>query len=649
MMVQPMLERFRAAGVLSVSDVHLARTLSRLAAEEDPDVSLAVALAARAPRHGHVAVDLTSISESVLTELDEMPTAQEPDEQLTLEWPETQSWLAALAGSPLVSSLASGVAVDSRRPLVLSNGLLYLQRYWAYEQVLAEHLLRRAQAVMPAVPRSGIAATLLTGEGAEQQLVAVDVALHRGLTVLVGGPGTGKTTTVAALLAELLGGLSTVESEGLSVALAAPTGKAAARMGEAFRLAAQQLPPELAARLLTVEASTIHRLLGTRPGPGTSFRHDRRNPLHHDVVIIDESSMVSLPLMTRLVDAVRPEARLVIVGDPGQLASIEAGSVLADLAGPLIDTPAVSAPAVSAPAVSGPAVTAFFETEPADSPIAAGVVLLRHSRRFPPASPLDRVARAITAGDAQGALEVLGDPAAADAPAGALSWIPYTADQGHTIDLLQPLVLASAAEVVRQALLGSELRTEPARLALDSLEAVRVLCAHRLGPFGVDRWNNLVERWLAADGFAVSGWYPGRPVMVTANDYRLGVFNGDLGVVTISDGRPSVAFAAADGIRFVSPHRLESIETVHAMTIHKSQGSEFDHVIVVLPSAESRLATRELLYTAVTRARRRVTVVGTAEMVRAAIGRRVVRSSGLRSALWATPAPRSPTAADGDL
>jgi exodeoxyribonuclease V alpha subunit len=376
--------------------------------------------------------------------------------------------------------------------------------------------------------------------------------------------------------------------------------------------------------LLTVEASTIHRLLGTRPGAAMSFRHDRRNPLHHDVVIIDESSMVSLPLMARLVDAVQPGSRLVIVGDPGQLASVEAGSVLADLAGPLVDPGGSVAGRVTAP-----------------SPLGAGIVVLRHSRRFPPASPLDRLARAITAGDADGALEVLGDPDAAQAPAGALHWIGSAGDQISTVDLLRPLVLPLAAEVVRHAggVPPDADHLQSARSALDSLEAVRVLCAHRLGPFGVDHWNGLVEKWLAADGAQVSGWYPGRPVMITANDYRLGVFNGDLGVVTTVDGRPSVAFAAPEGIRFIAPARLDAVETAHALTIHKSQGSEFDHVIVVLPSADSRLATRELLYTAVTRARRRVTVVGPAEVVRAAITRRVVRSSGLQASLWPPAAP----------
>lgn len=600
------LRPFREAGVLAASDVHIAAALARLARVDDPAVVLAAALAARAPRHGHVAVDLATVSETVLGELVAEAGGFEPPAQLDeLDWPDAASWRAAVDASPLVSrTTAEGT------PLVLHRGLLYLQRYRVYEEAVASQLVRRAVAPVGTIGTgagSATAASLLTGEGADRQLAAVAAALESGLTVLVGGPGTGKTTTVAALLATLIEAESPTGSGPLQVALVAPTGKAAARLGEAFRDAAQRLPAGLASRLADVQASTIHRLLRTRWGTSSSFAHDHHHPLHHDVVIVDESSMVSLPLMARLLDAVRPDARLVLVGDPGQLASVEAGTVLADIAG----------------------------RAGRSGPLSGRVAVLEHSRRFPAGSPLDRLARAVRAGDADAALAVLDDPLASDASAGALSWIPHAGDTAEAVDVVRSIALPAALEV---AALATEGRSGASELvgsdALDALERVRVLCAHRRGPFGVERWNERVESWLNDAGVSTVGWYLGRPLLVTVNDYRLGLYNGDLGVVVAGTQRPVVAFPGPVGVQTFAPARLDAVETVHAMTIHKSQGSEFDHVVVVLPPAASRLATRELLYTAVTRARHHVTVIGDREAVVAAIHRRIVRSSGLGAELW---------------
>lgn len=597
--VAPALTAFAEAGVLTLGEVHLAATLARLAGPmpDDPDhdaVVLAAAFAARASRLGHVGVDLSSVAADVTLD----PSAGDPGDgsvQVTsLPWPDPATWLAKVAASPLVA--ATG---DTVTPLVVHGGLLYLERSRASERAVARALLSRAPDAdgRPVSPAPGIAATLLTGPGSDRQLAAVASSFDARLTVLLGGPGTGKTTTVAALVAALIerGGAP------VSIALAAPTGKAAARLGEAFAEAAVRLPAELAEPLAATPATTIHRLLGTVPlSSGSSasgaargvFRHHGRNPLPHDIVIVDESSMVSLPLMARLLDALRPDARLVIVGDPDQLASVDAGSVLGDLARAAGD----------------------------GSPIAACVTRLEHSRRFPAGSPIAELAEAVRAGDADRAVAVLADPGSAAEEVGRLRWVDRPADDPGAVTTVRDVALGAAAEVGRHAATGE------AAEALAALGRVRVLCAHRTGPAGVERWNRRFEQWLETPP---ERWYVGRPVLVTENDHRNGLYNGDLGVVVVSEGRRTVAFPDPAGVKLIGPARLHAVETTHAMTIHKSQGSEFDEVVVVLPAADSRLATRELLYTAVTRARSTVTVVGDAEAVRAAVERRTVRLSRL--------------------
>ena len=322
--------------------------------------------------------------------------------------------------------------------------------------------------------------------------------------------------------------------------------------------------------------------------------------------------------MAHLLDAVRPDARLVLVGDPGQLASVEAGSVLGDISGPAVDAALTGA------------------TAP-DGPLAACVSVLVQSYRFPAESAVGRFATAVRAGDADGALAVLTapEPTPADATAamvGAggveLRWAP----EGAESDEGEAAVRTAAYEAARRTL--DVAQTGDAAGALEALGEVRVLCAHRRGPYGVAWWNWRFEDWLTGDGPRLAGSYVGRPVLVTANDPLNGVSNGDLGVVVATAAGPRMAFSDPDGPRLLAPSRLESVETVHAMTIHKSQGSEFDEVVVILPPAESRLATRELLYTAVTRARQRVTLVGGEAALRRAIANRVVRQTGLRARLW---------------
>ncbi|TQM43429.1 exodeoxyribonuclease V subunit alpha [Pseudonocardia cypriaca] len=584
---------FNTAGVLDPADVHVAARIGRLGGETDEEVLLAVALAVRAVRLGSVCVDLAAVSHTVLGEGEEIVDVS------ALPWPDPTRWLAACAASVVV---ADGPHEPGGRPLRLVDGLLYLARYWGEEELVRRSLTERAAAAPPDVDLARLRAGLeryFSAPGSERQRLAAAVSVLRRVTVLAGGPGTGKTTTVARLLALL----HDQPGPPPRVALAAPTGKAAARLQEAV---AAELPAELRSR--TPDAATLHRLLGWRPG--RRFRYGRSQRLPFDVVVVDETSMVSLTLMARLLEAVRPEARIVLVGDPDQLASVEAGAVLGDLARAPGQPEASLDTALEAAGVPGGLV---------GGSVINGVVTLRHVWRF--GGAIAEFSRAVQAGDADTAVSLLrgGHPD--------LEFVESDDASGMRGD-----VVAAGRELTEAALRGD------VATALAALERHRVLCAHRRGPYGVTRWSAEIERWLrAALPHAPTGpWYPGRPVLVTANDYDVGLFNGDTGVAVAVPEGLRVAFARGGVPTLHPPARLSEVATVHAMTVHRGQGSQFRRVTVVLPPAESPLLTRELLYTAVTRAAEFVRVVGTEEAVRTAVGRPVSRASGLRHRLAST-------------
>ncbi|SIE42929.1 exodeoxyribonuclease V subunit alpha [Mycobacteroides abscessus] len=542
--------------ILEPADVHVAQRLTALASETDESVELAIALAVRALRGGSVCVDLRAVAAQVDTP--------------SLPWPAADDWLAAVRASPLAGEPPV---------LRLFGDLLYLDRYWREEQQVCTDV----QALMAAAqPRTEVPTyERLFPQGFEEQQAAADIALSQGLTVLTGGPGTGKTTTVARLLALLAEQATAADSPPLRIALAAPTGKAAARLQEAVRLEVNKLDAVDRSRLAGLQATTLHRLLGSRPDTSSRFKHHRGNRLPHDVIVVDETSMVSLTMMARLLEAVRPQTRLLLVGDPDQLASVEAGAVLADL-------------------VEG------LGSE--------RVAALRTSHRFGEA--IGALAAAVRDGDADRAVEVLasGDP-----------HVEWSTDSDGLRDVLVPQALA----------LRAASQAGDAAAALAVLDEHRLLCAHRHGPFGVTHWNRQVERWITEETGEPhwAPWYAGRPILVTANDYGLRLYNGDTGVTVAGpDGLRAVIGAAS-----FATSRLVEVETMHAMTIHKSQGSQANEVTVLLPSEDSRLLTRELFYTAVTRAKQRVRVVGSEAEVRAAIQRQAVRASGLGRRLRHSP------------
>lgn len=556
--VDGVLAAANAAGLVTAADVQVASRVGAIVGEEDEAALLALAVTTGALQEGSVCLDLDRVD-------------------LGEDVPRPDDWSARVGSSALA---AAGV-------LRVERGLVYLDRYAEQEQQVAADLTARLERPAPQVDDAALTTVLdrLFGPDDAEQRAAARAALTGWTTVVTGGPGTGKTHTVARVLAAAV---ALAEQEGRPrprVALAAPTAKAAARLREAIEQASAELDPADAERVGPVQASTLHRLLGHRRGSTSRFAHHRGDPLPHDLVVVDEASMLSLTMTARLLEAVRPQARLVLIGDPDQLASVEAGAVLADI-------------------VRG-----------RPEPVAALTV----GHRFD--AEIGAVASAVRDGDADAALEAL-----------------TSSQRVHLV--ADPWQQRSA--LVRQALdLRAAALDGDGPAALRVLDTHRLLCAHRTGPWGVAAWNRLVEQWLSEET-GQSTWasmYPGRPVLVTRNDYATGLFNGDVGVVLRGvDGLRAQMSAGTRSVQ-MSATRLADVETMHAATVHKMQGSQVERVTLLLPELDSPLLTRELLYTAVTRAQREVTVVGTPEQLRAAVSRPVQRASGLTRRLTGGPAP----------
>ncbi|HLR98818.1 MAG TPA: exodeoxyribonuclease V subunit alpha [Mycolicibacillus parakoreensis] len=583
------LREFNAAGVLEAADVHAAQRITALGGEPEPMVALAVALAVRALRAGSVCVDLPRVAAEITAGTTgtsgtagpgDTPDTADP---AALPWPDPQRWLAAICASPL---LAAGVLH------LHDDRLLYLDRYWREEQQVCTDLLALSSPRPVTTDPAAFDRLFPPGVYGEQRAAAT-VVLSQSVTVLTGGPGTGKTTMVARLLALLAEQAQRDGRTRLRIALAAPTGKAAARLTEAVAEKVAELSAADRDRLAGLQATTVHSLLGWRPGSSVRFRHDRANRLPYDVIIVDETSMVSLTLMARLLEAVRADTRLVLVGDPDQLASVEAGAVLADLVDGLAARP--------------------------DTRVAALVT----SHRF--GASIGALATAIRDGDADRVMALLA------AGGEHLEWVG--GDDGPDPGPRVRAVVVPHALAVRRAAVRGDTAA-----ALAALDTHRLLCAHRDGPHGVAHWNRQIRRWVGeqTDDPPWAPWYAGQPLLITANDYGLGVRNGDTGVVETHGEGLRAVLATAAGPLPVATSRLADVETMYAMTIHKSQGSQVDEVSVLMPSVDSRLLTRELFYTAVTRAQHKVRIIGSEEAIRAALQRRAVRASGLAERLRTT-------------
>jgi exodeoxyribonuclease V alpha subunit len=615
-----LLRAFNDAGVISSVDVQVARRLAALGDVDDPSVLLALALAVRGPRLGHVLVDLATIRETVAVD------TEEPVDLDGLPWPEPVSWRERVAACVLVG--VSGEDDAAALPLRLAGTALYLDRSWREELQVADELRTRGVAAVVGVDLDTLTEGLrrLCPADDPRRRMAVATAVLRRLAVIAGGPGTGKTSAVACVVALLVEQARQAQRPVPLIALAAPTGKAAARLAEAVHDEAErlELEPEVRDVLQAATASTVHRLLGRRADSRSRFRHDRTNRLPHDVVVVDEASMLSLTLMARLLEAVPPEARLILVGDPDQLSSIEAGAVLGDVVGPAAAGPRLGAAARALLGeVTGEEVAAT--DAPEGKGIANSVIVLDRGYRY--GGAIADIAAAVRGGDPDAVIAALA------AGSEDVEWI--VEEDAADGDALEPV----RAEAVRagRAVIGAA-REGDARTALTALGDFRLLCGHRRGPYGVSQWTPRIEEWLAADIGEVGGQgldFPGRPLLITANDYDLDLFNGDTGVVIVAArGGLDAAFERRGEIFEVRPSRLGAVDTVYAMTVHKSQGSQFGTVAVIVPPADSRLLTRELLYTAVTRARKRLIVVASEDAIRAAVSITAVRATGLAARLW---------------
>ncbi|USD36018.1 exodeoxyribonuclease V subunit alpha [Ferrimonas sp. SCSIO 43195] len=657
--------------------------LARLLLEQEPQTSAQVLLAAVWASHqlgrGHLCLDieqLLSLPQQVLALPPEgrKPTQLPLPSALMAQW-SPQSWLPALTQAAVVS--VDGRDQDSSRPLVLSQGRLYLRRYFRYECQVAQGLADRLTplTVEAEALRSQLQSLFAPlksepeqrGDEVHWQSVAAALACRSRFTVISGGPGTGKTTTVVRLLAALQQ-LAMDSGTALRIKLAAPTGKAAARLSESLSGALSQLPQAVAAAIPT-QVSTLHRLLGSRPD-SRQFKHHQGNPLHLDLLVVDEASMVDLEMMAALLAALPPQARLILLGDKDQLASVEAGAVLGDLC------------EQAAQPRYWPATTDYlyshsgYQLQDWQGPGTAleqQIALLRKSHRFDADSGIGHLAQAVNDGQPdranalwhQGWRDLLqrrltaaddsylerlcidgeGEPQEAQRRAMESGCSPrgyghYLGEMHQGLASLEPLAAQCQSPSQWQALFARQ--EQWIKSLLKAFGQFQLLCAVRDGDYGVSGLNQRIASALCRRGLIsqASGWYAGRPVILSRNDYGLKLMNGDVGLclpVWDEQGqrRLRVAFLTAEGgVKTVMPSRLSSVETVYAMTVHKSQGSEFAHTAMVLPASDSPILTRELVYTGITRARHWFTLLTpTPRLFVAAIGRRTVRASGLSQRL----------------
>ena len=632
---QDALLTLRGNQLLRDLDVAIARFLQQQCPQASHEVLLLAAFTSQQQASGHLCLDLGN------DELDRQLWGNAPPDGIRTLLPGGPGdWLRALQGSPLVSD-------NGTTPLVLEGPRLYLRRNWAQEVAVAEAIGARLQTATE-VDADALREPLSQlfpdhSDGINWQQVACALASRRALAIITGGPGTGKTTTVVRLLG-LLQSLAMADGQRLRIRLAAPTGKAAARLTESIgkQVKALQVADNVRDAIPT-EVTTLHRLLGTRPD-SRHFRHHRHNPLHADLVVVDEASMIDMDMMASLLDALAPTTRLVLLGDKDQLASVEAGAVMGDLCRHAHEGRYRPETVAFVQASCAMDISDYQAGEPHPaSDLGQQTAMLRTNWRSKDSPGISKLATAVNGNDA-------GSVSQAFKNHHSLQRLRLNSDDNP---LEQRLLqgrngddgLAALFEAVAQAPQRREDFDDWARERLRQLTRQQLLSGLRSGPFGVEALNQRITRHLQQqDRIPEREWYAGRPVMMTRNDYQLGLMNGDVGLalplLEQKNGQPHtllrVAFQLPDGrIKWVLPSRLDGVETVYAMTVHKSQGSEFNHALLVLPDTPHPLLTRELIYTAVTRARQHFTLLeyGPPAVLNQAVARATRRASGLSERL----------------
>jgi len=624
------LEQLRDQGLLRDLDVAVARFLRQQCPEAGNEVLLLAAFTSHQQASGHLCLDLNN------RELATQLWGGNPPTALTALLPGTvDDWLRHLQHSPLVSEPGgadAGGTHSASTPLVLDGGRLYLRRNWSREVAVAESIAARLvdRDALPVDALRDALAKLFPGATeprTDWQQVACALSVRGGIGIITGGPGTGKTTTVVRLLG-VLQSLAVADGQRLRIRLAAPTGKAAARLTESIGEQLQKLPVDAAVRdAIPTEVTTLHRLLGTRPD-SRHFRHHRDNPLHADLVVVDEASMIDMDMMASLLDALDAHTRLILLGDKDQLASVEAGAVMGDLCRDA-DRGLYNAETVTyLREVCGADVSPWAGDGAA---LAQQTAMLRTNWRFKDTPGIGELALAVNGGDPAAVARVFREQRPG---------LRSLSLNGDT-DALADLLLEGDGQHPGLHALFEDVATAPdhdqadtwAAQRLRQLTGQQLLSGLRGGPFGVEVLNRSITDRLRREGLAGDhDWYPGRPVMMTRNDYQLGLMNGDVGLTLPHPDGLRVAFQLPDGrIKWVLPSRLDGADTVYAMTVHKAQGSEFGHTLLVLPDHPHPLLTRELIYTAVTRAKQAFTLIehGPPAVLADAVRRRTWRASGL--------------------
>jgi len=631
-------------GKIAKTDMHFANFIADLSKGYNPEIFLGAALVSSATENGDICLDLRSVSEK--------ETVTEKNGDISVIFPKLDVWLEKLRNSSVVGSPGEFC------PLILDEkNRLYLYRYWEYEKILSESIKRRVSEDVKDIDATLLKMSLKrlfpensepenSGNDINWQKVASLTASIKRFCVISGGPGTGKTYTVAKILVILL---EQAGDEKLRIFLCAPTGKAAAKLGESIKKAKEELNcSDTIKQTIPAETYTIHRMLKTIPG-SPYFRYNSENLLPADVVIVDEASMVDIALMSKLISSIPMSAGLILMGDRDQLASVEAGSVLGDIC----DTRGIQMFSreyvKTIEEIAGEKVVEKPEDKPEekiDTSIKAyekaqglydSIVVLKKTQRFTDKNEIWELSQAVNKGDWKEISATLKNNIGLKYNEGrGIKWEEFKASK-DSYSIIAKKIIDSYIDYLKE---------DDPIAALEEFNKFKLLCALKVGPYGAYSLNRLAEEVLKKEKLIRTDmsneypWYRGRPVLITKNDYSLGLFNGDMGI-TMPDPKEDgselyVFFPEASGeVKRYSPYRIKEHETGFAMTVHKSQGSEFDHVCLVFPDKDYPVLTRELIYTGITRARKSVLIWGSEHVLKAAVSRRIKRASGLRDALWA--------------